>query len=93
MTWSGAFVLDADTSPDAQGPLAAPHHCLNAKYYIASLRRRWERDPGARQQLFLLSRHVTVKGRHEPIACIGPYASEAEAVLRAISRAVMGRVQ
>jgi hypothetical protein len=82
--WTGQFDLNADTHPEATGPLAAPPECVDVDVYRAALRERFATNPAIRQQLAVLARHVAGVGARRALPVRGPFADEARAILEAL---------
>ena len=79
--FSGTFRLTADTAPGAPGPLAALPGCTDPHHYRASIRWRYTNCPAARQQLWVLARHLDGDAHRAPLTLSGPFAAEARAIL------------
>lgn len=80
----GGFVLCADATPGAPGPLSAPLHCQSSDEYLRTIRWRYTNSPGVRQQLAAMVRRRG-GGHADPLPILGPYAADAARILDALA--------
>lgn len=65
-----------DTTPGACSAFGPPPNWDGS--YVEFMRERWRNDPGVRQHVFVVGRMLY---RDEKVSFIGPYASEARAIV------------
>jgi hypothetical protein len=76
-----------DTTPGAACILAPEvGQDLDTDAYRALIRRQWRLDPGARQHLAVFALGLTGNSHAPPLPIIGPYATEARAILTTLAR-------
>lgn len=65
-----------DTTPGTRSAFGPPSNWDGN--YVELMRERWKKDPGVRQHVFVVGRMLF---RDEKVQFIGPFASEAKAII------------